>query len=128
MSGNQRSKPHNSNAKSPSGSHLGSTIDAELNTFFPFDPYKLPLSASHVQDIYREWSAVAIQDEEEDEEDDDSNSESEAEDDEVLNSSHLPQSIPGAVEIDITGGLSNSFGGMSISPVQPFISPLDQRK
>lgn len=50
----------------------------------------------------------------EDAEDDDG--ENESDDEEV-------EGIPIARDSDITGGLSNSFGGMSISPVHPLLSP-----
>jgi RNA polymerase I-specific transcription initiation factor RRN3 len=36
--------------------------NTELNTFFPFDPYKLPKSSRYIDGVYREWSAVAIDD------------------------------------------------------------------
>jgi RNA polymerase I-specific transcription initiation factor RRN3 len=48
---------------------------AELNTFFPFDPCRLPKSNGFIQGVYREWESVRIQgdddddDEEEEEED-----------------------------------------------------------
>ncbi|EJD48533.1 RNA polymerase I-specific transcription initiation factor RRN3 [Auricularia subglabra TFB-10046 SS5] len=78
-------------------------VQEEVHSFFPFDPYALPLSASFVQGIYREWSAVAIDD---DDDDEDSDEDSDAEDAEE------PQpSTP-----DVTAQLGASFGGMSISP------------
>ncbi|KAK7062052.1 RNA polymerase I-specific transcription initiation factor RRN3 [Favolaschia claudopus] len=92
---------------------LNSSITAELNTFFPFDPYKLTKSGVYIQNIYREWSAVAI-DEEEEEEDED------GEDDgvEVAVSSGgltIPNSQAGVDD----GGLGASLEAMSISPVRP---------
>ena len=44
---------------------VGSSMHAELNTFFPFDPYKLPKSSTYIQDVYREWASVAIDDDDE---------------------------------------------------------------
>ncbi|KAF8622090.1 hypothetical protein AX15_007233 [Amanita polypyramis BW_CC] len=49
---------------------FGESISAELNTFFPFDPYRLQRSGSYIQEIYREWSSVAIGDYESDEDGD----------------------------------------------------------
>ncbi len=46
------------------------SLNLNLNTFFPFDPYKLQQSATWMDNIYREWSAVAI-DLDSDEEDSD---------------------------------------------------------
>ncbi|KAG8914688.1 hypothetical protein FRC00_011471 [Tulasnella sp. 408] len=49
-----------------------STVENDINAFFPFDPYKLPGSSSFIDDIYREWSMVALdEDDSEDEEDED---------------------------------------------------------
>ncbi|KZV94214.1 RNA polymerase I-specific transcription initiation factor RRN3 [Exidia glandulosa HHB12029] len=82
--------------------------EQELHSFFPFDPYALPLSASFVQGIYRDWAMVAIDDEDDDddeEEEEDSDAEAEARD-------------------DPTAQLGASFGGMSISPVQPRVLSL----
>jgi len=82
------------------------SMHAELNTFFPFDPYRLPRSSSYIQGVYREWSAVAIDDgeEEEDEEEDE------------VQEGHVGFDIRRPDTRDDTGGLGESFGGMSISP------------
>lgn len=90
-----------------------------MNTFFPFDPYKLPLSYSYIQGLYREWSSVALDDNEEEEEDD------EEENGEIQSSSLKPWAIRGEDDND-ADGLGASFGGMSISPVFPDLlrSPL----
>ena len=55
-------------------------VTSELNTFFPFDPYKLPRSGSYIQGVYREWSSVAIDDEDEEEEDEDEDEEGDEQD------------------------------------------------
>ncbi|KAJ7044704.1 RNA polymerase I-specific transcription initiation factor RRN3 [Mycena alexandri] len=96
---------------------LNSSITAELNTFFPFDPYKLAKSSVYIQSIYREWSSVAIDDEDEDEEE-----EGEGYGDVPASSSYdemryltIPSS-QGPVDDD---GLGESLGAMSISPVRP---------
>ncbi|KAH9833704.1 RNA polymerase I-specific transcription initiation factor RRN3 [Rhodofomes roseus] len=103
-------------------SMLGHSMTAELNTFFPFDPYKLPRSGSYIQGVYREWSSVAIDDDEDEDDEDDEHGDDE-EDDEVVDG-------PGVDGILMTGGkaadgedeadgLGESFGGMSISPYRP---------
>ncbi|GJJ07129.1 hypothetical protein Clacol_001329 [Clathrus columnatus] len=123
ISNNQRSDGHVVNAKSSDRSRpAASTLDAELGTFFPFDPYKLPLSNSYIESVYRDWASVAIDEDDEEDEEDVSDGGSNVEDeldDGTLNSTRRPVNIPGMEEADITGGLSNSFGGMSISPVRP---------
>ncbi|CAL1700445.1 unnamed protein product [Somion occarium] len=97
----------------------GSSMHTELNTFFPFDPYKLPRSSAYIQGVYREWSSVAIDDDDEDEDED----EAESDDEE-----HYHASFDGGIAVpqssspsrgDDTDGLGASFGGMSISPARP---------
>lgn len=46
--------------------------EGQLDSHFPFDPYKLPLSASFVQGIYRNWDSGGLYDD--DDESDDGNS------------------------------------------------------
>ncbi|KAF9464841.1 RNA polymerase I-specific transcription initiation factor RRN3 [Collybia nuda] len=111
--------------RSRSGIHpamLDGSVVAELNTFFPFDPYRLPKSNAYIRGIYREWSSVAIDDDDDDEEDED-------EEDEV-SYSRGPQEMAPSGHLDIPrsshsavdeGGLGESLGAMSISPVRlPF--------
>ena len=95
------------------------SFDADLTTFFPFDPYKLPRSCSYIEGIYREWTSVAIDDS--DDEDDGERTEEEGEEEGNETSSddgdlymHGPASF-----VDDTTGLGESFGGMSISPAPP---------
>jgi len=88
--------------------------NTELNTFFPFDPYKLPKSSRYIDGVYREWSAVAIDDGDDGDEDGD-----EDEDDDT-DSARIGVSIartapPGSLA-DILGA---SFEVMSISPARP---------
>ena len=94
---------------------LNSSVHSELNTFFPFDPYKLPRSSSYIEGVYREWSSVAIDDEEEDDE-----SEAEAEGDEEKEEDKSAAPVEGAIPVQsresATDSLDVSFGGMSISP------------
>ncbi|KAK7470311.1 DNA independent RNA polymerase I transcription factor [Stygiomarasmius scandens] len=90
---------------------LGEGLNNELNTFFPFDPYKLPKSGVYIQDVYREWASVAI-DDEDDEED-------EEEDELEKDGIPLMTITPAAPEDQETGGLGASFDAMSISPARP---------
>ncbi|KZT24585.1 RNA polymerase I-specific transcription initiation factor RRN3 [Neolentinus lepideus HHB14362 ss-1] len=90
---------------------LGHSINAELNTFFPFDPYKLPKSASYIEGVYREWASVAIGDEDEDEEEDDASNGGDG--------LQVPQMSQSDATDDDADGLGVSFGSMSISPVRP---------
>ncbi|KAF8213904.1 RNA polymerase I-specific transcription initiation factor RRN3 [Mycena galopus ATCC 62051] len=98
---------------------LNSSITAELNTFFPFDPYKLTRSSVYIQSIYREWSSVAIDEEEEDDED------GEEEEDVDVDFGGRPTSYGGLTIPSSQGpsadddGLGASLGAMSISPVRP---------
>ena len=49
---------------------LGMSVQTELNTFFPFGPYKLPRSGAYIEGVYREWASVAIESESDDEDED----------------------------------------------------------
>ena len=85
--------------------------NTELNTFFPFDPYKLPKSSRYIDGVYREWSAVAVDDEDEDEEEDE---------DEDVDPTRIGLSITRTVPPDPPADtLGASFEAMSISPVRP---------
>lgn len=105
---------------------LSQSMHSELNTFFPFDPYRLPRSSSYIEGVYREWASVAIDDDEEEEEDEEDNegSADEAQDanDEaeglLITPSPVGGSREGARDAE-TDGLGTSFGGMSISPAHP---------
>lgn len=87
--------------------------NTELNTFFPFDPYKLPKSSRYIDSVYRDWSAVAIDGDDEGEEDE----EDEAED---VDSGRIGVSITRTVPSDSQAdNLGASFEAMSISPARP---------
>ncbi|KAI0353078.1 RNA polymerase I-specific transcription initiation factor RRN3 [Trametes cingulata] len=109
----------------PKGLMFDHAMTSELNTFFPFDPYKLPRSGSYIQGVYREWSSVAIDDDEdeEDEEDEEGEEDAEAADEDAASSQ--PVGIlsngarPSSGTEDEADGLGESFGGMSISPARP---------
>ncbi|KIY46603.1 RNA polymerase I-specific transcription initiation factor RRN3 [Fistulina hepatica ATCC 64428] len=94
---------------------MANLIDPELNSFFPFDPYKLPKSNAFIASVYRDWSSVAIGDDDEDENEDD---EVESTVD-VLESGGLPVPVSSRASVDSdddTAGLGQSLNAMSISP------------
>ncbi|KII95045.1 hypothetical protein PLICRDRAFT_98907 [Plicaturopsis crispa FD-325 SS-3] len=97
---------------------LGDSLNMELNTFFPFDPYKLPRSNSFIQGVYREWSSVAIDDDEEEEDEDDDDDDDEGVESEYAGRGNLDIPRPLAQDGD-DGALGASFEGMSISPMRP---------
>lgn len=99
------------------------SMHAELNTFFPFDPYRLPRSNSYIEGVYREWSAVAMDVDEEDE-DEDEVGDNDGEDDVDVGLEPTPNGFS-ITRTDSQGddtGLGQSFGGMSISPAVSFLS------
>lgn len=85
-------------------------VNSELNTFFPFDPYRLPKSNAFIQGVYREWSSVDIENE-----DDEDDEEEELDIEERGESEARYLDIPRDKEND--GGLGESLGAMSISPL-----------
>jgi len=102
-------------------------VNAELNTFFPFDPYRLPKSNVFIQGVYREWSSVAIDgeddDDDEEEEDqlaDDSSSLYAGDSDFRGYTARLDirrdKAQSGTSGNEDDGGLGASLGAMSISP------------
>lgn len=102
-----------------------SSLHAELNTFFPFDPYKLPKSNKYIEGIYRDWSSVAI---DEEDSDNDSNDEEDNEHEGYLNKPQDTEiSFASYLDIPHAGDnmddagliLGESLGAMSISPVRP---------
>lgn len=78
-----------------------SAVENDVNAFFPFDPYKLPGSSSFIEDIYREWSMVAL-------DEDDSDEEPDEDDQEVI--------VGDVGEEEEEVQLGHSFNEMSISP------------
>ncbi|KAG8773840.1 hypothetical protein FRC16_005276 [Serendipita sp. 398] len=51
----------------------------DLQTFFPFDPYRLPISCRWFEKTYRDWGMVAIEDDDDDDDDDEEEEEEEEE-------------------------------------------------
>ncbi|KAK4052162.1 DNA independent RNA polymerase I transcription factor [Microbotryomycetes sp. JL201] len=45
----------NSNGESIASTPRQLLVAEEMDSFFPFDPFKLPMCASYIDDIYREW-------------------------------------------------------------------------
>ncbi|KAF8341260.1 uncharacterized protein EI90DRAFT_3116393 [Cantharellus anzutake] len=114
------------------GEHI---VSNDLATFFPFDPYTLESSHEYIDGIYRQWSSVAVRDDDDDDGDSDDDDEAAATRSPDQNGGEDgTASSPGVVE---QGGISfhtpfgrnmtvsksaedlnETFGGMSISPVQ----------
>ncbi|KAF9077097.1 RNA polymerase I-specific transcription initiation factor RRN3 [Rhodocollybia butyracea] len=96
----------------------GTNLTSELNTFFPFDPYKLPKSGAYIQKVYREWTSVAIDEESDDEDASDSDSDSDGEEQTAHPSSDfgIPISMSTTSQQNDAQGLGASFNAMSISP------------
>ncbi|KAI0052762.1 RNA polymerase I-specific transcription initiation factor RRN3 [Auriscalpium vulgare] len=117
------STPH-AHAPVPHAALFGDRVISELNTFFPFDPYKLPRSAAYIEGIYREWAAVAIGEDDDDEDEDYAESDGEEEG----KVEHHGASAIGrgrTVSVSVSDdGLGASFGGMSISPAAPGLRPI----
>lgn len=104
---------------------LGESVQTELNTFFPFDPYKLPRSGTYIEGVYREWSSVAIDDDDEDDEDEEEEADVSGEPPLSSSYSYDGLSSPMAFQPRADSGadqLGASFGGMSISPAHAPIS------
>jgi RNA polymerase I-specific transcription initiation factor RRN3 len=112
LEANKRSPDGESSQRTPARqTFVPPQANTELNTFFPFDPYKLPKSSRYIDGVYREWSTVAIDGEDEDEDDED-----EGEDDDF---SRIGVSIVRTVSPDPpVDNLGDSFEAMSISPVR----------
>ncbi|PWN38377.1 RNA polymerase I-specific transcription initiation factor RRN3 [Meira miltonrushii] len=89
----------------------------DIDSFFPFDPYRLRSSTKWVEPLYREWADVAPEgmiDESETEDDE------EDDDDEKLNddadSASSGQSYGASVSTDDSSSVARSLEAMSISP------------
>lgn len=107
---------------------LGDNFNAELTTFFPFDPYKLPKSGVYIQGVYRDWTSVAIDDDDDDDSDDDEDEDEQDEgkgEEDRTSQYRVPASGRSSLDIprpdndEASQGLGVSFDAMSISPVRP---------
>jgi RNA polymerase I-specific transcription initiation factor RRN3 len=132
LESNKRSEQPSSNATDPSRPKSdtpvlrssitnrigkGDLATSELNTFFPFDPCKLPKLGTYIDSVYRDWASVAIEDLDDD--DDDSGSENDdSGPDSGDTSEHLglpfTQRKPSGKD---DAELGASFDAMSISPI-----------
>lgn len=93
-----------SRAPPASNAHVREYLqEGHVNTHFPFDPYKLPLTKAYIDHLFREYEPPEGMEEDETDEDE---SEAEAEDTRGLN-------IPGHSRGDSTGDLG--LESMSIS-------------
>ena len=110
------------------GAHVYDSNLAELNTFFPFDPYSLPRSSVFIEGVYRKWDDVALplDDGEEEEEDGDEEQEEDEGADRYGRAAYLDipnhRSGDGVDSQKDDGGLGESLGAMSISPARVSIS------
>ena len=114
---NKRSSDGDSPQRTPARqTFVPPQANTELNTFFPFDPYKLPKSSRYINGVYREWSAVAIDDDDDDEGEDENEDEDEGE---GVGSARIGVSITRTVPPDpLAATLGASFEAMSISPAR----------
>jgi RNA polymerase I-specific transcription initiation factor RRN3 len=95
------------------------SVNPELSTFFPFDPYRLQKSGSYINNIYRDWSMVALDDEDEDDDEDESEEEDEEPVDELKDHLGGYLSVPkrsSPPDDEEEEGLGESLDKMSISP------------
>ncbi|KAM0751693.1 RNA polymerase I-specific transcription initiation factor RRN3 [Meredithblackwellia eburnea MCA 4105] len=102
-------------------------VAEEMDSFFPFDPFKLPLSSPFIDSIYREWVNDDSDDEDsssDDDDDDASSSEADTETESVYG--HGGLRVPGSSKYDVEGlsdeddsFISKSFEAMSLSPDRP---------
>nr|ASF90186.1 hypothetical protein SPAR06338 [Bartheletia paradoxa] len=114
----------------PAAAVRATLAEADLDSFFPFDPYKLRTSMGYIEVIYREWDDVEV-DQGSDFEDDDSDEEAEEEeesDDETSSGEGergtglSPRDIRGkrqGDEVDREGDeMAASLEAMSFSPAR----------
>jgi RNA polymerase I-specific transcription initiation factor RRN3 len=100
---------------------VGAGVVAELNTFFPFDPFNLPKSQSWIKGVYREWSSVAIEEDEDEEKAVDSDGGGEHEVDGGVEDEDEPILGVGLDDAHFEQALG-SFEGMSISSARRTMS------
>ncbi|KAI5474804.1 RNA polymerase I specific transcription initiation factor RRN3 [Pseudohyphozyma bogoriensis] len=98
-------------------------VAEEMDSFFPFDPFKLPLSSLYIDNIYRTWESEdgsASEASSEDTDDDyDSSSESDTDtEDEAFYARAGGLAVPGVSKADEEDDevFSKSFEAMSLSP------------
>ncbi|RKP05186.1 RNA polymerase I-specific transcription initiation factor RRN3, partial [Thamnocephalis sphaerospora] len=107
------------------GSDSVASVTQSLDSFFPFDPYRLPRSGPYVTPFYKEWEADEDEDEDGGYEDDDEEDDDEDVDEDALTSAQQAVGLPGAATaVDAAIGdedeneeaLNEGMLAMSISP------------
>lgn len=86
--------------------------EAQIDSHFPFDPFKLPLSATYINPIYRQWSSGFDHEEDEDEDTETENPEEESEAD--------SSAVPSSVDSEASSTLAPPPGSI---PMQHLIDP-----
>ncbi|KAJ7591586.1 RNA polymerase I-specific transcription initiation factor RRN3 [Mycena floridula] len=99
---------------------LGDKIMEELNTFFPFDPCKLPKVNGYIDTVFRDWQSVKIGD-------------SDDEDSEEEDGEMMEEDIEGIVitrassrSDDEANLIGASLGAMSISPAAMVLGSMNK--
>ena len=116
LEANKRSSDGDTSQRTPARqAFVPPQANTDLNTFFPFDPYKLPKSSRYIDGVYREWSTVAIGDDDDDDEGEDED-EGEGED---VDSARIGVSIARTAPDPLADTLGVSLEAMSISPARP---------
>ena len=107
--------------------------EAQIESHFPFDPFKLPLSATYINAIYRNWDSGGLDDDEEEDTETETETEQNGDDSSVVASSadsaassllappagSIPmQSLidPALLGENADDPFSKSFEAMSVSP------------
>ncbi|KAF8927092.1 hypothetical protein BGZ58_010640 [Dissophora ornata] len=109
------------NGVGSNGQSHGAVLPHELETFFPFDPYRLRQSAPFMQGIYQEWEDDEEDDEDEDEEEDYDEYEEEGEEEGDFDENDEDLDYVGGYNEDqddeeLEGSMNKSILAMSISP------------
>ncbi|KAF9916002.1 hypothetical protein BX616_004865 [Lobosporangium transversale] len=108
-----------SNGANANGQVNGGILPQELETFFPFDPYRLRQSATFMNGIYQEWEDDEDDDDEEEEEEEEEEEGEEEEDELNFVGRHSPrEDIEEEEDEDEEdeATMKNSIMAMSISP------------
>ncbi|KAG0222048.1 hypothetical protein BGX31_009387 [Mortierella sp. GBA43] len=121
---NLQGRAQSSNTSNGSGSennghyHDGAILPHELETFFPFDPYRLRQSAPFMDDIYQEWEDENEEDEDEEDYDeyDEDEDEDEAQDKVGGTNSRTLREDEDEDEDEDESVVNGTIAGMSISP------------
>lgn len=88
--------------------------EAQIDSHFPFDPFKLPLSATYINTIYRQWSS-GFDDDDEDDEDTETENEKNEEESEADSSA-----VASSVDSEASSLLAPPAGSI---PMQTLVDP-----